>query len=378
MMKVFRSWIKRHFSDPQMIMLAVLLSIGFVLIFTLGDMLTPVFISIIIAYLLEGGVAVLERFRTPRLVAVLVVYILFLACLLVLLIWFLPLLSRQIGQLLQDLPFMLSRGQRELMHLPDRYPDFISREQIRQIIDYTTTELTRLGQYILSFSLASVRGAITFLVYLILVPLLVFFFLKDKRLILEWAKGFLPEERKLAGEVWQEVNHQIGNYVRGKLWEILIVWGVSFVTFRFFELPFTMLLSLFVGLSVLVPYIGATVMFLPVGLIAFFEWGWGSHLAYIMIALAVIQALDGNLLVPLLLSGVVNLHPIAIIVAVLLFGGLWGIWGLFLAIPLATLFHSVIKAWQQSSRNRSRTESESPAPVRQETIDGTTSPTGSV
>ena len=133
------------------------------------------------------------------------------------------------------------------------------------------------------------------------------------------------------------------------MWEILIVWGVTYVAFILLSVPFAMLLSLFVGLSVLIPYIGATVMFFPVGLIAFFQWGWGAQFAYVMIALAIIQALDGNLLVPLLLSGVVNIHPIAIIVAVLLFGGLWGIWGLFFAIPLATLFHAVSKAWLQSS-----------------------------
>ena len=180
--------------------------------------------------------------------------------------------------------------------------------------------------------------------------LMVFFFLKDKDLILEWGSRFLPEERKLAAEVWQEVDQEIGNYVRGKMWEILIVWGASYITFVWLNLPFALLLSLFVGLSVLVPYIGATVMFIPVGLIAFFEWGWGGRFAYIMIALGIIQALDGNLLVPLLLSGVVNIHPIAIIVAVLVFGGLWGMWGLFFAIPLATLFHAVIKAWRKSSQ----------------------------
>jgi putative permease len=352
MLQIFRNWIQRYFSDPQVLILGLLLVFGFVFVFYLGQILLPVFISVVIAYLLEGIVAWLRRFRMPRFAAVLVVFLGFLTCLLILSIWLLPMLSRQIVQLLQDLPVMIANGQKELMHLPEKYPEFISVEQIRQIIDYLTTELTRAGQYLLSISLASVRGLITFLVYMILVPLLIFFFLKDKRLIIEWLKGFLPEERRLAGEVWQEVNYQIGNYVRGKIWEILIVWGVSYLTFKLLGLPFAMLLSLFVGISVLVPYIGATVMFLPVGLIAFLEWGVGSELATTLIALAIIQALDGNLLVPLLLSGVVNLHPVAIIVAVLLFGGLWGIWGLFFAIPLATLFHAVVKAWQSSHRQR--------------------------
>jgi putative permease len=66
------------------------------------------------------------------------------------------------------------------------------------------------------------------------------------------------------------------------------------------------------------------------------------------VAYLVIQALDGNVLVPLLFGEVVNLHPIAIIVAILVFGGLWGFWGVFFAIPLATLVNAVLRAWPSS------------------------------
>jgi len=64
-----------------------------------------------------------------------------------------------------------------------------------------------------------------------------------------------------------------------------------------------------------------------------------------MIAYGIIQALDGNLLVPLLFSEAVNLHPVTIIIAVILFGGLWGFWGVFFAIPLATLVKAILNAW---------------------------------
>ena len=59
----------------------------------------------------------------------------------------------------------------------------------------------------------------------------------------------------------------------------------------------------------------------------------------------VVQFMDGNVLVPLLFSEVVNMHPAAIIIAVLFFGGLWGVWGVFFAIPLATLIQAVIHSW---------------------------------
>jgi len=83
----------------------------------------------------------------------------------------------------------------------------------------------------------------------------------------------------------------------------------------------------------------------PVTLIALFQWGWGDQFIYLMAVYAIIQALDGNVLVPLLFSEAVSLHPVAIICAVLLFGGLWGFWGIFFAIPLATLFKAVLDAW---------------------------------
>ncbi|MCG6895220.1 MAG: AI-2E family transporter, partial [Desulfobacteraceae bacterium] len=343
MIQLFRQWVERYFSDPQIIILAILLIFGFLLIFFFGGILAPVFAAMVIAYLLDGMVVRMEQWRVPRIFAVLVVFLLFVTCALVLLIGLLPSISRQVAQLLQDLPSMVARGQKLLMRLPERYPEIVSDAQIQQFINFLTTGLTGLGDRLLSLSLASVRGLITAIIYIILVPLMVFFFLKDKSKILGWMKAFLPENRKLADTVYQEVNNQVANYVRGKVWELLIIWGITYATFSLLGVRYATLLSLFVGLSVLIPYIGVTVMFLPVGLVAFAQWGLTPPLFYALLAYSIIQLLDGNLLAPLLLSEVVNLHPVAIIAAVLLFGGLWGVWGLFFAIPLATLVHAVIK-----------------------------------
>lgn len=339
-----RDWMNSHFSDPQILILSFLLVIGFIVIFMLGGMLIPVFASLVIAYLLDGIIGRLALLKIPRMAAVLIVFMLFLASLIMLTIGLLPLLSQQIAQLVQQFPSMLSTGQKELLRLPERYPGFISEAQIKYVLEFVNAELTTLMKRILTLSVASVRGFISVLVYLVLVPLMVFFLLKDKGKILAWITKLLPEDRGLATEVWREVNQQTGNYVRGKIWEILIIWGTSYMTFKFLGMNFSMVLSLMVGLSVLVPYVGVTVIFLPVALFAYFQWGLTTDFFYALIAYSVIQLLDGNLLAPLLLSEVVNLHPVAIVVAVLLFGGLWGIWGLFFAIPLATLAHAVLKA----------------------------------
>lgn len=345
MRQYIRKWIDRYFSDPQVLSLIFLLVFGAVIIFWLGHMLIPFFAAIIIAYLLEGIVLRLERVHMPRKTAILAVFLLFIASLIMLIVGLVPLLLQQIGQLLQEIPSMVAAGQKRLMLLPEKYPDFISEAQINHVLNFFSMEFTKFGQHLLSFSLSSLRGIITLMVYLILVPLMVYFFLKDKNLILQWASAFLPENRGMATEVWAELNRQITNYIRGKSYEILIVWGASYILFILLKLQFAMLLSVFVGLSVLIPYIGAIFMFFPVTLIAFFQWGIDINVLYTMVTYIILQMLDGNLLAPLLLSGVVNLHPVAIILAILIFGGLWGFWGLVFAIPLATLIHAVMKAW---------------------------------
>jgi len=357
-MQVLTSWFKRYFSDPQVVSLALFLVIGFAVVLTMGDMLAPVLASLVIAYLLEGLVSAMERVGVPRLLAVFFVFLAFLLFVVLILFGILPMLSRQVTELVQRLPNMISAGQQELMGLPQRYPELISPEQIQEVMGVIRTEIAAFGQTVLSMSLASVVGVITLAVYLILMPLLVFFFLKDKNLILEWVSQFLPRHRSIAKEVWRDVDRQIGNYVRGKFFEIIIVWAASFVTFSLFRLDYAMLLGVLVGLSVIVPYVGAAVVTFPVLIIAWFQWGWSADFLWLTGSYFVIQALDGNALVPLLFSEVVNLHPVAIIVAILVFGGLWGFWGVFFAIPLATLVQAVIRAWPKHQPQPSQTSAD--------------------
>ena len=351
MLEILKGWYRRYFSDPQAVMLLLILVIGFGIVLTFGHMLAPVLAALVIAYLLEGVVRYFERHGVRRLRAVILVFGLFSAFTIFLLFGVIPLLSAQITQFLREVPHYLAEAQEALMKLHQTY-SFISEQQVQEIMDLLQKEIAAAGQRILTLSLASIPGLITLLVYLILVPLLVFFFLKDKARILAWLTAFLPEERSLASSVWQEMDQQLGNYVRGKFWEIFIVGTVTWVAFAILGLKYAILLAVLVGVSVLVPYIGAAVVTIPVAFVAYFQFGWGSDFAVVMIVYGIIQALDGNVLVPLLFSEVVNLHPVAIIVSVLFFGGLWGFWGVFFAIPLATLVNAVLCAWPVADKTR--------------------------
>ncbi|MEJ8568441.1 AI-2E family transporter [Elongatibacter sediminis] len=347
-MELLKNWFKRSFSDPQVVILGVILVIGFAIVFGLGKWLAPMFAALVIAYLLEAVVGWFERAGMRRMLAVVIVFLGFLALALFLLFGFLPRISRQLTQLVQQFPDYLSRGQDLLKQLPERYPQVVTEEQVQALTATLGQEAANLGQQLLTLSLSSVGVLLGLVVFLVLVPVLVFFFLKDKDLMVRWFVGFLPQERGLVTTVWNEAETQIANYVRGKVLEIFIVGSVTYVTFIFLGLEYAALLSTLVGFSVLIPYIGAAVVTLPIALVAYFQYGWGWDFGQVLIAYGIIQALDGNVLVPLLFSEVVNLHPVAIILAILVFGGLWGFWGIFFAIPLATLVQAVIGAWPRS------------------------------
>lgn len=345
MLRLVNNWYHKHFNDPQVAILALLLLFSATLLYFIGDILTPLLAAIIIAYLLDGVVLKCVELKIPRFIAIIGTFSLFIVFLIVVSFILAPLMIRQGTQFVLEIPKMFTQGQDTLMQLPEKYPNIISQDQVAELLAGIRAQITDFSQTVVSFSLSSVSDLLTFMVYLVIVPLLIFFFLMDKDKILNWFKNFLPNDRKLVSEVWNEMNGKIAGYVRGKFMEIMLVWLVSYVTFLVFGLNYALLLSFSVGVSVLIPYVGAAIVTLPVAIVAYFQWGYSSDTLYIIIAYGVIQFLDGNLLVPLLFSEMVNLHPAAIIVAVLLFGGLWGIWGVFFAIPLATLIHAVINSW---------------------------------
>lgn len=351
MRAIISKWIERYFSDEEALFLFLLLGAALLVIVLLGKPLAPVFAGLILAFLMQGGVDWLKERKVPHLLSVALVFTAFISFLLALSLVVFPLAWKQLANFFHELPRMVQELQSILLVLPERYPQWISENQVKELIGGATRELSNAGQLVLTYSLNSLTGIMTLLVYLVLVPILVFFFLKDGRLLVNWWTSFLPRKRQMMTKIWHEMDDQIANYIRGKVIEILIVGFVTYVTFLFLGINYAALLGIMVGLSVLIPYIGASLVTLPVALVGFFQWGWGSEFMYLMIAYSIIQALDGNVLVPLLFSEAVNLHPISIIVAVLVFGTLWGFWGVFFAIPLATLVKAILNAWpgQQTS-----------------------------
>ena len=157
MMKtILGKWLKRNFTDPEAISLLVWLVGFFIVLMTMGKALFPIIASIVIAYLLNNFVMLLEKWKFPRLVSFYLVFSIFISCLVVILLWLLPFLSQQLSNLFTEAPRMLMRGQHFLHNLPIRNPEIFSSQQINYIINEFSKYISMFGQFLLSFSLESI------------------------------------------------------------------------------------------------------------------------------------------------------------------------------------------------------------------------------
>ncbi|MGB9095469.1 AI-2E family transporter [Erwinia sp.] len=345
MLDLLIQWYRRRFSDPQAIALLAILIAAFCILFFFNGLLAPLLVALVVAYLLEWPTVRLERLGCSRTWATAIILIIFASLLLVLVLVVAPVAWQQGINLAHELPTMLNSLYQYATRLPERFPTLMDVGIVDIVIENLRSRLSGMGDQLVKYSLASLVGIMTLAIYLVLVPLMVFFLLKDKDQMLSAISRVLPRNRGLAGQVWEEMNQQVSNYIRGKVLEMVVVGIATWIGFLAIGMNYALLLAVLVGFSVLIPYVGALAVTIPVIGVGLAQWGLGGDFWTMIIVYLIIQGLDGNILVPVLFSEAVNLHPLVIILSVVIFGGLWGFWGVFFAIPLATLIKAVVHAW---------------------------------
>ncbi|MES2603330.1 MAG: AI-2E family transporter, partial [Pseudomonadota bacterium] len=298
MIRVLHGFVKRYFSEEEAIILIGLLTVIVLVLMTMGSILAPLLWSLILSYLLQGLVNALDRAKVPHKLAVYLVYFFFIGSLMLVILVLLPFTWNSVTSLLNSLPQMIERLRDLLMTLPRDYPDVFSNSQVDGWLVAFQSEVARMGQEMLSYSFSSFTRIVTWMIYTILVPIMVFFMLKDSSKLLNWLENWLPEKKPVMAQIWHEMNDQLSNYVRGKALEILLVGGSCFVMFTLLGLRYPLLLSVLVGFSIIIPYIGAKVVAIPVFMVGFVQWGFTPDFYHLLIAYIVLLVLDGYVLVP--------------------------------------------------------------------------------
>ena len=345
MIEQLNSFFKKIFNNEETIIFSVLILFALIMFTFFGPVLTPFLVSIVVAYLLVGVQKKIESFNVSKKISLIVTFLIFIIASLTLLVWLVPLLYIQLQAFVLDIPNLFNEFLTFVAALPTSYPDLISSEQISIFFQAVSSELSSITQNLVKSSISGIQSTITILLYIILFPILVYFFLFDRKNIIDGLIKIIPGKREMLSNVWSEMDGQLSNYVRGKTLEIFIIGVSAAIIFTSLGLKYSALLSVLVGLSVIIPYVGAFLVTIPVIIVGLLQFGLETPF-YILLGLyLLLQALDGNLLVPIIFSDAVKLHPVAIILAVFIFGSMFGFWGVFFAIPMATFIKAVWNAW---------------------------------
>ena len=345
MLDQINSFLKKIFSNEETIVFSFVIFCAFLMMTFFGSVLTPFLISIVVAYLLVGVQKKIESFNISSKWALVITFAIFIVTGAAMLVWLLPILYTQLQAFVLDVPELFNNFLEFVSTLPAKFPELVTSEQITVFFQAVSSELSSITQNIVKSSIAGIQSTITILLYIILFPILVFFFLFDRKNIMEGLSKLVPGNREMFSNIWTEMDMQLSNYVRGKTTEIFVVGLCAAIIFSLVGLKYSALLSVLVGLSVVIPYVGAFLVTVPVVIVGLLQFGLTSEF-YILITLyLLLQILDGNLLVPIIFSDAVKLHPVAIILAVFIFGSMFGFWGVFFAIPMATFIKAVWNAW---------------------------------
>ena len=348
MFKFFKDWYDSHLTDPNQVALALIILSITIITYILLATVTPVLVAIVLAYMLEGLVNRFKnQYNLERKPVVLGVYFFFLTTAVVTLFMLLPLMLEQLSLLIKSLPSILNKSKVFMSSFTSSH-GLLTEEQLTSIFSSMNAEISSLGSSIVTYSLSSAGSVIEVMIYMLLVPLIIFFLLFDKYEINEWFGKFFPDKLDLSRKAYAELDLKIGNYIRCKFIEILIVWVLSTLLFAVLGLNYSLLLGFLCGISVIIPYVGAVAVTIPIIFVAYFQWGTSSEFWYVLIVHILIQVIDGNVIVPILFSDAVNLHPLAILISILFFGTIWGLWGVFFAIPLAVLLNTLLNIWPRT------------------------------
>ncbi|MBY7143297.1 AI-2E family transporter [Virgibacillus sp. NKC19-3] len=297
-------------------------------------LLSPFLVSLLIAYLLYPIIKKIHSYNIPRGIAVLSIYILFFGITAYVIYRVYPAVMHQLQDLKEQLPVFI-RMYENLIYQLYEYTSFLP-ETVHDKIDGLITRVETSLENILDKLVGGVTRIFDAIIFLTVIPVLVFYFLKDYNKLKDYVKTFIPEKyRAQTSKLVHAIDKSLGSYIRGQLLVSLLVSLATWIVFQFLNINYALLLAIIMGITNLIPYFGPIIGAVPVMAIAL-TTSW-KLVIFVLIAILAIQVIEGNFLSPYIVGKSINIHPIAIIFALLLGGELFGVIGLIVAVPLLTI-----------------------------------------
>ena len=378
MFVLLKRWYWRHFSQPGTIEFALVLIGAFLTVYYFMWLVGPLVVALCLSYCLDWAVkSAIKHFKISRFLASSIVMIIFIGLCVGLLLFIAPKILQQGAEFYgkvqefsqnasesaniedENIDAVISTTVYDLIErTPEPLASMFTREDVENYVNNTRSfVMSNLTQIIKTKIMPSVMNAATWLMYMIVVPIFMFLMLSNKEVLQKRFRTYvLPNNQELISVFWPKINSQIEGYIRGKMLHITIISILNTFAFLTFGLNYAFLLGLGVGLSVVIPYVGAVIITIPILLVSLIQFGFSQAFFWFLLVYIVIQLLDSNVLTPFLFSKAMNLDAFSILAAIMIFGGLWGFWGVFLSIPLATFIGTLIVYWPNADKKVSNEE----------------------
>jgi predicted PurR-regulated permease PerM len=318
------------------------------LLYLLAPVLTPFLFAAALAYLGDPVVDRLEYLKLSRTLAVVIVFLLMLTAGLMLLLILIPLLQDQIFALLRRVPDLINRLQTDLLPVLSRQlgidPASLDLDTVRRTLAHNWRDIGNILGFLLSKLGVSGQWILGWLTYLLLVPVVTFYLLRDWDRLVEKLRVLIPRRYEpTVTRLTRECDAVLAEFLRGQLTVMLALALIYSIGLWLAGLESALLIGMGAGLVSFVPYLGSIVGIVVAGGVAFLQFHDTLHLVYVGVVFGIGQTIEGMVLSPLLVGERIGLHPVAVIFAVLAGGQLFGFMGVLLALPTAAVITVLLR-----------------------------------
>jgi len=305
-------------------------------LYLVRGVLAPFVLALVVAFVLEPPVRLLESRGVGRPTAIALVYVVVGGAVIVFLLWLIPLLVSQLTVLAETLPSLGRRVEAFIAGAQARYAQYELPPQVRQVVEEAVvTAQVRLLRAVQA-AIEGLLRAVSAVAVLLLAPFLAYYLLRDRDLVRRWVLRMLPMNvRRETLQALAEANRVVSGYIRGQLVVALAVGLLVGAGTWLLGLPFSAILGIVAGVANIIPYFGPVIGAVPAVLLALLE---SPLLALETVAVfLVIQQIDNLFITPRVLGDHVGLHPLVVIFSLLAGAELFGLPGAVLAVPVVAV-----------------------------------------
>lgn len=302
-------------------------------------LLTPLVISVIIAYLLNPIVSLLHQRNIPRGIAVILIYFTFSVLLIVFLMNAIPAFLKQSKELMEHVPDLVKTYQGWMYEVNDHKHDL--PKSMRITVDQALINADKKTAAFFTGLLDGASGILSSMMHFLVIPFLVFYLLKDMKMLQKGVLLLVPrQKRKEFAKLFADVDEALGNYIAGQLMVCFMVGVLAYIGYWLIDMPYALILASIIMITNIIPYFGPMFGAAPSILVAL-TISWKLTLWVIAVNLLV-QILEGNLISPWIMGKRLHLHPLLIIFALLVGGEAGGLVGLIFAVPIVAVIRVIL------------------------------------